>query len=158
MKNRLLISLLAIVSLLIAACGSDPESPEQQIYRMLADMESAVQERSLDRVKSMVSPDYSDEWHPSRSAALRSLIFYFQGHQSIHLLTRVADLQISDDAKSARLLVYVGMAGKPIANADYLIALNADLFSFDISLINDGDDWQVRGASWQRVRPENFDI
>jgi hypothetical protein len=89
---------------------------------------------------------------------LRSLIFYFQGHQSIHLLTRVADLQISDDAKSARLLVYVGMAGKPIANADYLIALNADLYSFDVSLINDGGDWLVRGASWQRVRPENFDI
>lgn len=158
MRQSLIFGLASIAIFLFSACGKDAASPEEKIYQMMEQMESAIQERSLDRVKTMVSSGYTDEWHPSRAAALRSLIFYFQGHQNIHLLTRVTDLQISHDEKSANLVIYVGMAGKPIENADYLIALKADLFRFDVNLVNDGGDWLVAGASWQRVRPESFGL
>jgi hypothetical protein len=156
MKSTPILALLLFFILLLPGCSEDADSAEAQIRGMLSSMETAIQERSLDNVKSLVSPDYKDEWHPDRRAALRSLLVYFQGHTSIHLLTRVSDLVISDDEKTATLVVFVGMAGKPIENADYLVALNADLFRFEVDLVNDGDDWLVAGTSWQRVRPESF--
>lgn len=158
MKFRLIIPLLSSLFLLLPGCSGDTDTAEQQIRKMLAEMETAVQERSLEKVKSHVSPDYYDQWHPNRRAALRSLIIYFQGHTSIHLLTKISELTLSDDEKSASLVAYVGMAGKPIENADYLIALNAELFRFDIGLVNDDGDWLVANASWERVRPDSYEF
>ena len=143
---------------LLAACSEQKETPEVRIRNMVSAMESAVQQRSLDQVKELVSSDYSDEWNSDRRAALRSLLFYFQGHQSIHLLTRISDIQLNDDASKASVTVYVGMAGQPVEKSASLIDLNADLYRFDVDLIADGDQWLVSSARWQKARVENFDF
>jgi len=123
---------------------------------MVSAMETAVEQRSLDSVKELVDSEYKDEWNGNRRAALRSLMFYFQGHQTIHLLTRISDIQLSDDLSIASVTVYVGMAGEPVEKSESLIDLNADLYRFDIKLIADGNDWLVSSAKWQRARLENF--
>jgi len=125
---------------------------------MVSAMESAAEQRSLGSVKELVSSDYNDEWHGDRRAALRSLLFYFQGHQSVHLLTRISDIQLDEEGKSARAIVYVGMAGEPVVKSEALIDLNADLYRFDVDLVADGDEWLVASARWERARPENFDF
>jgi hypothetical protein len=125
---------------------------------MVSAMESAAEQRSLGNVKELISSDYYDEWHGDRRAALRSLLFYFQGHQSVHLLTRISDIQLDETGKSARVIVYVGMAGEPVVKSEALIDLNADLYRFDVDLVADGDEWLVSSARWQRARPENFDF
>jgi len=158
MKKLSIIKLLSVSLLTLTACSQDTNSPEQQIQNTISAMEAAVEQRSLDSVKELVSSEYKDEWSGSRRAALRSLMFYFQGHQSIHLLTRTSDIQIADDGKSARAIVYVGMAGKPVEKSEYLIDMNADLYRFDVDLITDGDEWRVISAHWQPARPENFDF
>lgn len=144
--------------LLLTACSDDTGSPDQQIRQLLADMESAVQQRSLDQVKALVSADYNDQWNGSRSAALRSLMFYFQGHQSIHLLTRVSAIELAEDQQQARVIVYVGMAGNPVENAQQLLAINADIYRFEIDLVADGKEWLVSHARWQRARLEDFGL
>ncbi len=143
---------------LLSACSEDKDNPEVRIRNMVSAMESAVQQRSLDQVKELVSSDYKDEWNGDRRAALRSLLFYFQGHQSIHLLTRISDIQLNDDASQARVIVYVGMAGQPVDKSESLIDLNADLYRFDVDLIADGDEWLVSSARWEKARVENFDF
>lgn len=155
-KSILIIFTLIVPGLLLTACSEDTGSPEQQIRQLLADMESAVQQRSLDQVKPLVSADYNDQWNGSRSAALRSLMFYFQGHQSIHLLTRVSEIQLAEDQKQARVTVYVGMAGKPVENSQQLLAINADVYRFDIDLVTNGKEWLVSRAQWQPARPDNL--
>ncbi len=121
-------------------------------------MESAAEQRSLDSVKELVSRQYQDEWHSNRRAVLRTLLFYFQGHQNVHLLTRISDIQINDEATSANLIVYVGMAGKRAEASQALLDLNADLFRFDIDLVTEDDEWRVKSARWQRARPEDFGL
>ena len=143
---------------LLSACNEQKDTPEVQIRNMVSAMESAVQQRSLDQVKELVSSDYRDEWNGDRRAALRSLLFYFQGHQSIHLLTRISDIQLNDDASKASVTVYVGMAGQPVDKSASLIDLNADLYRFDVDLIADGDEWLVSSARWEKARVENFDF
>jgi len=158
MNKHLLIKLLCLALLFLAACNKDTNSPEEQIRSTILAMESAVEQRSLDSVKEQVSTDYKDEWNGNRRAALRSLMFYFQGHQSIHLITNISDIQISEDGNSARVIVYVGMAGKPAEESESLIDMNADLYRFDVDLIADGNEWLVTSARWQPARPENFDF
>lgn len=153
---KYIIFLLSIF--LLSACNEEKDTPEVQIRNMVSAMESAVQQRSLDQVKELVSSDYRDEWHSDRRAALRSLLFYFQGHQSIHLLTRISDIQLNDDASKASVTVYVGMAGQPVEKSASLIDLNADLYRFDVDLTADGDKWLVSSARWQKARVENFDF
>jgi len=155
-KTILIIFTIILPGLLLSACSEDTGSPEQQIRLLIADMETAVQQRSLDQVKPLVSADYSDQWNGSRSAALRSLMFYFQGHQSIHLLTRVSEIQLAEDQQQARVIVYVGMAGKPVENSQQLLAINADVYRFDIELVADGKEWLVARAQWQPARPDNL--
>jgi outer membrane biogenesis lipoprotein LolB len=158
MKKLSIIKLLSVSLLLLTSCSQDANSPEEQIQSTISAMEAAVEQRSLDSVRELVSSEYKDEWNGSRRAALRSLMFYFQGHQSIHLLTRTSDIQITDDGKRAIAIVYVGMAGKPVEESEVLIDMNADLYRFDVDLLADGDEWRVSSARWQRARPENFNF
>lgn len=158
MKKLSIIKWLSVSLLLLTSCSQDTNSPEQQIQSVISAMEAAVEQRSLDSVNELVSSDYKDEWNGSRRAALRSLMFYFQGHQSIHLLTRTSDIQITEDGKRASAVVYVGMAGKPVEESEVLIDMNADLYRFDVDLLADGDEWRVSSARWQPARPENFDF
>ena len=158
MKKLSIIKLLSVSLLLLTSCSQDANSPEEQIQSTISAMEAAVEQRSLDSVRELVSSEYKDEWNGSRRTALRSLMFYFQGHQSIHLLTRTSDIQITDDGKRASAIVYVGMAGKPVEESEVLIDMNADLYRFDVDLLADGDEWRVSSARWQRARPENFNF
>lgn len=158
MKKLSIIKWLSVSLLLLTSCSQDTNSPEQQIQSVISAMEAAVEQRSLDSVNELVSSDYKDEWNGSRRAALRSLMIYFQGHQSIHLLTRTSDIQITEDGKRASAVVYVGMAGKPVEESEVLIDMNADLYRFDVDLLADGDEWRVSSARWQPARPENFDF
>ena len=158
MKKLSIIKLLSVSLLLLSSCSQDTNSPEQQIQSVISAMEAAVEQRSLDSVKELVSSDYKDEWNGSRRAALRSIMFYLQGHQSIHVLTRTSDIQITEDGKRASAIVYVGMAGNPVVESEVLIDMNADLYRFDVDLLADGDEWRVSSARWQPARPENFDF
>jgi len=158
MLRNPIIKLLGISLFLITACSQKTNSPEEQIRNLVSAMEAAVEQRSLDSVKELVDSEYNDEWNGSRRAALRALMFYFQGHQSIYLLTRVSDIKLNDDATAASVVVYVGMAGDPVEKSESLIDLKADLYRFDIKLKKDDDEWLVRSAKWQRARLENFGL
>ncbi|NOY17628.1 MAG: hypothetical protein GXP23_12040 [Gammaproteobacteria bacterium] len=142
----------------LSACNQDTNSPEEQIRNMVSAMEVAVEQRSLESVKELVDNEYRDEWNGSRRAALRALMFYFQGHQSIYLLTRISNIKLNDNANAASVTVYVGMAGDPVEKSKSLIDLNADLYRFDIKLKKDGDKWLVKSARWQSARSESFEF
>jgi hypothetical protein len=152
--NRLLAGLLLGI-LFVAGCG-EQSPPEVRVRAVIDAIEQAAETRSLDGVAEHVADDYSDTWHDSRRAALRSLLVYFQGHQNIHLLTRISDIRLSDDQSSALVTVYVGMAGRPVESAEALLTVNAELYRFDVELQRDGDSYRVMTARWRRASVEDF--
>ncbi len=158
MTNKSIIVFLVLSLFLLSACNQETSTPEEQIRNVVSAMETAVEQRSLDSVKELIDAEYSDEWNGNRRAALRALLFYFQGHQSIYLLTRISDIELNDDATRASVTVYVGMAGNPVEQAESLISLNADLYRFDITLRTDGNEWLVSSAKWQRARVDDFGL
>jgi uncharacterized protein (DUF2237 family) len=71
---------------------------------------------------------------------------YFLINQSIHLLIRVDDIEFrGNDRASAH--VTVGMLGHQDAGADDW-SLAAEVYEFDIRLLNEDDEWRLVSAEW----------
>ena len=50
-------------------------------------------------------------------------------------------------------VVYVAMTGVPVESIDALISLKADLYRFELGLLEEGGEWRVIRSRWKRVDP-----
>lgn len=137
--------LLALVIFALAACGND-DSPEQQVRAVFDRMERAAESRSVGDLMEHVSADYrgANDQHPDEAS--RYVRGYFIANRSIHLLTRVDQLEFPSDDE-ARAKVLVGMVGRE-ADSSAAWNLAADLYELDVVLIREGGDWKVTYAEW----------
>ena len=148
----LIITLLAVLS----ACTGDPENPEEQIRKMIAAGEEAVEARSIMTVLDFIANDYQDKQGQQKKDIKRLIAGYILRNKSIYLLTRVQQVALSEDKAQADVILYVGMAGVPVTSADQLMLTRADLYRFDLSLILEEGDWRVASGSWHQARLEDF--
>jgi len=148
-------SLWLLLALLpwLAGCSGEPESPEARLRALVATAEQAVEAGSLKRAAPLVAAGYRDERGNDRRTIVRLLFGYLQRHRNIHLLTRIADIQLGPQPDQAAMRLYVAMSGTPIASLDALDGgARADLYRFDLQLVDGEDGWQVSAASWRRAR------
>jgi len=138
----------AVLLMLLAACGREP-SAEERIREVIAAAETAAEARDLSDVMALVSDRYSD-LRGQDKAAIRDLMRgYFLINQSIHLLLRIEDLEFPAN-NMARARVTVGMLGRQDAGGnDWSLA--ADVYEFEIRLLNEDDEWRLISAEWVRA-------
>ena len=130
---------------LLAGCG-DSTSPEQQVRAVIEQMEIAAEARDVGALVEHVSENYRDSQGQGRSELSRAARGYFIANQSIHLLTRVEDIQFPT-SEEARLKVRVGMAGRePQAGT---LDLSAEVRAFDVVLMREDGEWKVTYADPQ---------
>jgi hypothetical protein len=144
------------VLLLLTACGGEPDQPEVRLRAAIGAAEQAVEARSLKQASGYIAADYQDD-RGYNARALRQLLFgYLQRHRDIHLLTRITELQLAADGKSAQVRLYVAMAGVPIPSLEAAAQLRADLYRFDMHFIDGEDGWQVQRAQWRRAELDDL--
>lgn len=140
--------LAAIVVLVLAACGREP-SPEDRIREVITAAETAAEARDLSDVMELVSDRYADLRGQDKAAIRDVMRGYFLINQSIHLLVTVDDIEFpGNDLASAH--VTVGMLGRQDAGADDW-GLAADVYEFDVRLLNEDDEWRLVSAEWVRA-------
>ncbi len=123
---------------------------------LLERAEDAVEQQDLGELKPLVSERYADDRGQDKRAVEGLLTYYFFRNQAIHLLTRIASLALSEPER-AEVVVFVGMAGRPIAGPEELGGLRADLYRFEFSLAQeDGSNWRVTRASWRPAAASDF--
>ncbi len=144
---------LAAVLVCLVACAADPESPEDEIRRLIDAMEQAAESGSVSQVAEGLHSSYTDAWHQNKAAALRTLFGLFRRHGNIHLFSILKSIQLSDGEKAAKSVVYLAMSGVPVDSLETLLAIKADLLRFDIELLLSDGAWQVSAAHWQRADP-----
>ena len=139
----LLLAALATLS----ACG-DADSPEQQVRQVIDRMETAAEERDAGELVQHLSSEYRDANGMSSDEAARYARGYFIANQSIHLLTRVEQIEfpLPDEARARVLVGMVGRDADAAGNWD----LVADLYEFKISLRQEDGEWKVTFAQWSR--------
>lgn len=141
--------------LLGSGCSSDITT-EDRIRAVIGLVEEAAEERSATEVSKHISVNYKDRYHASKRAVARALLGYFHQHRSIHLLTRVTTLEFEAGNRAAGAVVYVAMAGVPVESVEALVSVQANLYRFDIQLLEEEGAWKVNSATWRKATIADF--
>jgi len=147
---------LAAVAFFILSGGCKEPGPEQEIREFVSRGEDAASEKDIGELKKMISDDYLDSMGRNKQDLEGILAYYFFRNKSIYLYTRVQSIILSSP-KSARLTLFLAMAGKRITAPDELAGIRADLYRFEFDLIRKGEDeWLLKAADWRKARLEDF--
>jgi hypothetical protein len=149
MMTRLVLSsaCVAFSLCILVACGREP-SPEERIVALIAQAEEGAEARDVSEVMALVSERYSDVRGQDKAAIRDLMRGYFVLNQSIHLLTRIEEVKFPA-ANFATARVVVGMLGRQaVATDDWSLA--ADVYEFDIRLLDEDGEWRLQSADWHR--------
>jgi hypothetical protein len=151
----LLISIGVLCTILSFGCGQNGDSPEQRIRDDLTALEQAAEEKDLGTLKGAILDSYNDNEGYDKKSVTQLIRLNFLRQQSIHLLTRIKSIELTD-VTNANAVVYVAMAGRPLEDTGALVNLSADLFRFQVELVEQGGEWKVARAQWRRATPDEF--
>ncbi len=157
---RSLPALAALVTLALLTtplgCGSEPESPESQIRRLLKDIERASREKDVAALKALVSERYADAEGRTQRDISGILTYHYLRRRDVYLLTRIESLEFPTPG-SASLSVLGALAGTPIESPDSIRSLRADVYRFDLGLEDEGDgEWRVVRGAWRPAQLDDF--
>lgn len=133
---------IAIVTLLLAACGHTA-SPEQQVRTVIAAAEDAAEARDLSALMDLVSPHYEDEQGRTRAELQRYVHGYLIANQSIHLITRIDGVEFPY-RDMARVELTLGSLGRDADAAT--LDLAADVERLVVELQLEDEEWKVARA------------
>ena len=141
------LGLASAFAVLATGCGAD--DPEARIRALIADAEQAAEARDVGFFSGVLADRYSDARGNDRDAMLRALRGYFIANQRIEILTRVDEIVMEGDGV-ARAVVHAGLVGQR-ADARVIDGVDADLYRFELELVDDGDYWKVTRADFRRA-------
>lgn len=139
--------LLLVAFAALTGCG-DADSPEQEVRQVIDEMETAAEARDVSDFAQHLSDEYRDANGMSPDEAARYARGYFVANQSIHLLTRIEQIEfpLPDEARARVLVGMVGRDADAAGNWD----LVADLYEFKLALRQEDGEWKVSFAQWSR--------
>jgi|APTNR8051073442_1049403.scaffolds.fasta_scaffold21922_3 hypothetical protein len=142
--------------LALMACSGQPESPETEIRTFVAQAQAAAEERNARKLRALIAENYVDAQGHDHKAIENLIRLHIFRNQSVHVLTRIHQIEFPEPER-ALLIVMAALAGRPVASADELAGLHADLYRFDLELVRRGrDDWQVHHAAWEPAALADF--
>ena len=156
MPSRLSTILCVLLALVAFGCKRKPTNPENEIRLFIEKTEGNVESRNLSEIKESIASGYSDGKGLNKRRVVSLLQLQFLKRSSIHLLTRILSLNVTDDGKEADVSVLVAMAGVQVESVDSLKGLRANLMRFHFRLFKDGDEWLVRSSTWSRAKLGDF--
>ena len=134
--NRLclLIGLLGLVAaMLLPGCRGERPSPEAEVRALINSAVTAAEQKSIRTLRDSISEKYADEQGQDKRAIENLLRLHFLRNESVHLFAHIQSVTLPQPDR-AQAIVLVAMAGVPIASAQELPALRADLHRFEIDL------------------------
>ena len=156
--NRLylLIGLLGLVAaVLLPGCRGERPSPEAEVRALISSAAIAAEQKSIGTLRDSISEKYADEQGQNKRAIENLLRLHFLRNESVHLFAHIQSVTLPQPDR-AQATVLVAMAGVPIASAQELPALRADLHRFEIDFAREGKTWRVQRATWRRAELGEF--
>jgi len=102
--------------------------------------------------RDLIGPAYLDSRGNDRDQIIGLLRGYFIANQKVEVVSRVDEV-VLEGQDAAHAIVHAGMLGQR-AGAELLGGIDADLYRFELELVNDGGEWQIIGATWGRALGE----
>ena len=131
---------------LLNACGSD--DPTAELRELIESTEIAAEERQTSHFRGLLSARYTDGRGNDRERMIDIIRGYFLTQQSLEVVTRINSIVLSG-ADAAEVTLLAGVLGQS-AGASLLSGLDGRLYDLELELVQDGGDWQIIGAHWER--------
>lgn len=116
-----------VLLLALAACSGQPESLETEIRAFVAKAESAAEQRNSGELRALIAEDYLDAQGHDRKTIEQLIRLHVFRNQSIHALTRIRAIEFPEPER-ALVVVMAALAGQPVASADELAGVNANVY------------------------------
>jgi hypothetical protein len=149
-RMRTLPPVVAFAAAVVAGCGTS--DPEAEIRALLAAAEEAAEARDVGFFRDHVGAGYRDSRGQDRAELVRLLQGYFIANQRIEIVSRVDEVAL-EGSDAARAVVHAGLLGQR-SGADLLAGVDADLYRFELELVNDDGEWRIIGADVSRALGE----
>jgi len=133
----------------VLAAGCVTSDSEAEIRALLAAAEEAAEARDAGFFADAVGSAYRDARGNDREQLLRTVRGYFIANQRVDVVSRIEDVVLEGE-DAARAVVYAGLLGRSAGDGP-AGGVEADLYRFDLELVNDDGDWRIIGAKWNRV-------
>ena len=138
--------LIALVSA-ASACRGSRLSPDEQVRRTIDGMVKAVGERNIRPVAASVSERYTDGEGNDKQHIVSLVRVQFLLHPNLYLVAKTASVECPEPIE-ARAVVYAAMVSVPAGVPPDPRNLSADVYRFDLTLVDENGTWRVRGAAW----------
>lgn len=140
--------ILCAISVFISACSEEIISPEERLRAWLTQMETAVTEKKLSDIKSLISPDYQDAQGNNRSRIMLRLALWFKQYDNIALDNTINE--ISTTELSARMELTTRFS-QSAAFARF--GLTDNEYTFILLFEPDGEQWLLNNVTYSRKAP-----
>ena len=144
-----------VVAMLLPGCRGERASPEAEVRALINSAVTAAEQKSIGTLKDMISEKYADDQGQNKRAVEGLLRLQFLRNESVHLYAHIQSVTLPQPDR-AQASVLVAMAGVPIASAQELSLLRADLHRFEIEFARDNKTWRVQRAAWRRAELGEF--
>lgn len=147
------LTVAAVLAATLLSCGGgDALTPEQEITAALQTFKEAAHERDGSAATQLFSDEYGDTAGRDKAAIKAVVLQYFMGHEAIHILYRVRRLELAEPPEAAHVTLAAAVTGAPVGEVGELEDLNADIFTFDLTMAREDDErWRIRSVQWKRA-------
>jgi hypothetical protein len=147
---------LLLLAPLLVACRRKRRTPEERVREVLLGLEEAVEAKDLGAIKPALSERFKGGDDTDRQAVIGMLQVLFLRHPTIHLLVRIAGVEATSPGQ-VRADLLVAMASVPLRDAHELPRVQADLYQFTLTFVEEErDTFRITAATWAPARLEGF--
>jgi hypothetical protein len=139
--------LLVVLALAATGCRRSRLSPEEQVRKAIDAVVKAVGERDIKPVAAAVSKQYADGEGNDKKQVVSLVRVQFLLHPNLYLIAKIASVECPEPIQ-ARAVVYVAMASMPSGTVPDLRNLSADVYRFELTLVDEDGTWRVHRAAW----------
>ena len=139
--------LFMVLALVAPGCRRARLSPEEQVRKAIDAVVAAVRERDIKPVAASVSEQYGDREGNDKKQIVSLVRVQFLLHPNLYLMAKTTSVECPEPGQ-AQAVVYSAMASVPAGVLPDLRNLSADVYRFDLALVDEDGRWRVRGAAW----------
>jgi hypothetical protein len=143
----LLGTLLLGALLLGPGCRCSRLSPEARVRKAIDGAVRAVRERDLKPLENAVSDQYSDREGNDKRQILALVRMQFLVHPNLYLLAKVFSIECPEPTQ-AQVVVFAAMASVPPGVVPDPRQISADVYRFEITMLDEEGTWRVVRAAW----------
>jgi len=145
-----LIFVIAMTVLSFAHNGCHKETDQDKVKKVVADIQTAGDEKDIRKIMNNLSKTYSDPQGFNYEGIKGLLLGYFFRYPKISVYINSLTISIEDTSAKA-MFQSVLTSGEKTGSVTDVIPQSLGVWDFDVSLKKESNDWKVTSAKWEQA-------